>query len=136
MKKLIVGLFAAILATAGLVAVTSGTPASAECTQYVCNATTTKATGAKSIKAGNQAKVKVTVSSRGSVEPSGRVTVTVTGPGGYKKTMRSGTHGDTVSFNLGKLTDPGKYKVKVTFDGDEGFRDSSSQTTITVKKKK
>lgn len=137
MKKLIAGLFAAILTTGGLVAATSATPASAACTRYVCNATSTSASGPKVVTAGKPAKVKVSVNSRGDVEPSGTVTVTVTGPGGFKKTIRvSVNRGKSVSIDLGKLAKPGKYKIKVAFDGDEGFRNSTSSSSITVKKKK
>ena len=136
MKKLIAGLFAAILTTAGFVAVTSSAPASAACTQYVCNDTKTKVNGAKSVNAGKSAKVKVKVSTRGNVRPTGSVTVTITGPGGYSKTFTKTTSGSNINVNLGKLKKPGKYKVSVTYVGDNGFRDSAASTTITVKKKK
>jgi hypothetical protein len=137
MKKLIAGLFAAILTTAGLVAVTSATPASAACTAYVCNATTAKGKAPKSLTAGKPAKVRISVTSRGTVEASGIVTVVVTGPGGFKKTINVNVSGgDSTAINLGKLTDPGSYKVKITYKGDSGFRDSTARTTIKVKKKK
>lgn len=137
MKKLIAGLFAAILTTAGLVAVTSTAPASAACTQYVCNKTTSSAKPApKTIKAGKPAKVKVAVKTRGNVKPKGTVVITIKGPGGVNKTIRKTYDGKTLNLNLGKLRKAGKYKVTVTFKGGATFEDSKSTTTITVKKAK
>ncbi|WP_134741983.1 Ig-like domain repeat protein [Nocardioides sp. 503] len=137
MKKLIAGLFTAILTTAGFVAVTSATPASAACTSYVCIPTATKATPApKTIKAGKAAKVKVAVTVRGNATVRGSVTVTATGPGGFRKTFRLAYNNRPVTGSLGKLRKPGKYKVTATYTGVEGFRNSTGKSVITVKKKK
>jgi len=136
MKKLIAGLFAAILTTAGLVAVTSTAPASAACTQYVCNNTSSTAKPApKTIKAGKPAKVRVAVKTRGNIKPKGTVTITIKGKG-VNKTIRKAYNGKTLNLNLGKLRKAGKYKVTVTFKGAQGFKDSKTTTTITVKKAK
>lgn len=135
MKKLIAGLFTALLTTAGLVAVTSTVPASAECIGYVCIPTTTNATAIKTVKAGKSVKVKVAVRVQGNVEARGDIILSVDGPGGYSQKMRLAYNGDAVSVNLGKLTKPGKYKYTAKFFGDEGFRNSSDTGTITVKKK-
>jgi Big-like domain-containing protein len=138
MKKFISGLIAAFVLSAGFVAVSAET-ASAACkpSQYVqCQSTSTKVTPApKTIKAGKAAKLKVSVKSRGNVKPSGKFTITVKGPGGYKKVISVTAGSGTKTINLGKLKKPGKYKVTVAFKGGNGFYDSKSTTTITVKKK-
>ncbi|GAA4708330.1 Ig-like domain repeat protein [Nocardioides conyzicola] len=140
MKKFISGVLMAFLLSAGFVAVSAETASAATCkpTKYVeCQTTSTKATPSpKVITQGKPAKVKVTVSTRGNVKARGTVTVKVTGPGGYKKTIKVHYSGKAVSINLGKLNKPGKYKIAVTFDGGDGFKDSKSTSTITVKKKK
>ena len=137
MKKLIAGLFAAILTTAGFVAVTSSAPASAACTQYVCNPNSTKVKPApKQVNAGKPVKVKVSVDTRGNVKAAGTVTITITGPGGFSKTISKTVSGKDLNLALGKFKKPGKYKVAVSYAGSEGFRDSTATTTITVKKKK
>lgn len=136
MKKLIAALFVGILTTAGLVAVTSTAPASAACTRYVCNPTTTAAKPApKTIRAGKPAKVRVAINTRGNVKPRGTVIITIKGKG-VNKTIRKAYTGKALNLNLGKLRKAGKYKVTVTFKGADGFRDSKSSTTITVKKKR
>lgn len=137
MKKLIAGLFAALMTTAGLVAVTSTAPAQAACNAYTCIATGTTAKPApKTIKQGKPAKVKVSVTSRGNVKVSGTVTLNVKGPGGYKDTIKVAYSGKQITLNLGKLKKPGKYIITVAFKGADGFRDSTSKSSITVKKKK
>ena len=137
MKKLIAGLFAAILTTAGLVAISSA-PAQAACGKYVCNPTSSTVKPApKNVQVGKPAKVKITVKTRGTVQPKGVLTVKVTGPGGFKKTITVKVRNSkALNVNLGKLKKAGKYKVTSTFKGDDGFRDSKASATITVKKKK
>jgi hypothetical protein len=136
MKKLIAGLFAAILTTAGLVAVTSTSPANAACTSYVCNDTQAKPKAPRVVKQGKPAKVAVQIQTRGNVKATGTVTVTITGPGGYKRTVKATYTGSKLNLNLGKLAKPGIYTVSVTFKGNEGFDDSKAKTKITVKKSK
>ena len=134
MKKLVAGLFTAILTTAGFV-VTSTVPAHAQCTEYVCNSTATNAAAPKSVKVDKAVKVKVKVSTRaGNVEPRGDVILTVDGPDGYGRKFRFAYNGDVVVTNLGKLTKRGKYKYEARFFGDQGFLNSSDKGTITVKK--
>jgi hypothetical protein len=136
MKKLIAGLFAALLTTAGLVAVTS-TSAQAACTQYVCNATTTDSKpSSKNVQAGKPVKAKIGVDTRGNVRTSGTVTITITGPGGFEKTITKKVSGKDINVALGKFKKAGKYKVAVAYVGDEGFRDSKDSFAFTVKAKK
>jgi hypothetical protein len=137
MKKLISGLVAAFLLSAGFVAVSAET-ASAACapTKYVeCQASSTKPTGPKTIKAGKKPKTKVSVNTQGAVKAKGTVTVTYTGPGGFKKTIKATVVDGKVSVTGPALKKPGKYKVAVVFTGDN-VKDSKGNYTITVKKKK
>ena len=138
MKKLLSGMIAAFLMAAGLVAF-SGQSAHAACVSgsYVpCVATTVKPTAPKMVKAGKPAKVKVAVSTRGNVKASGSATVAVKGPGFSKTVKVKIVNGKVVTADLGKLVKPGKYKVTITFKGNDGYRDSKSTVTITVKKAK
>lgn len=136
MKKLIAGLFAAILTTAGLVAV-SATSASAACTSYVCNQTSAaKPKPQNNVQAGKKPKpVKVEIETRGNVAAKGTVTVTVKGPG-FSKTYKVNYNGKAVNVKLPALKKAGNYKVTIAFKGDEGFRDSKTTTSIKVKAKK
>lgn len=137
MKKLIAGLFTAILTTAGLVAATSAVPASAACTQYVCVATKTDATAPKSVRVGTAVKIKVKVSApSGNAPVRGKVTLSVKGPGGFSKTLKANYNNQPVSLNVGKLKKPGKYSYTAKFTGVEGYRDSQDRGTFTVKKKR
>lgn len=136
MKKLIAGLFAAILTTAGLVAVTSA-PSSAACTRYVCNNTQpVKPKPQNNVKAGSKPKpIKVDVKVRGgNIAPKGTVTVVIKGPGGFSKTIKVAYKGKAVNVALPKLKKAGTYKVTISFKGGEGFRDSKTTTSIKVKK--
>lgn len=136
MKKLISGVAAAFLLSAGFVAVSAET-ASAACkpSQYVdCPASSTKPAGAKSVKAGKKPKTTVNVKSQGGVKPKGTVTVIYKGPGGFSKTVTAKVVNGKVVVSGPKLTKPGKYKVSVSFKGDN-VRDSKGSYTITVKKK-
>ena len=81
MKKLLSGLIAAFLLSAGFVAVSAETAqAACKSTQYVkCPATSTKASGAKTVKRGK--KPKTTVDGRGD-RHGGRISETTWSPGG------------------------------------------------------
>jgi hypothetical protein len=136
MKKLISGIVAAFLLSAGFVAVSAET-ASAACkpTKYVeCQASSTKPVGPKTVKAGQKPKTNVTVKTQGSVKAKGTVTVTYTGPGGFSKTVKATVKNGKVTVVGPKLTKPGKYKVTVSFKGDN-VKDSKGSYSITVKKK-
>jgi hypothetical protein len=136
MKKFLSGLVAAFLLSAGFVAVSAET-ASAACTptKYVeCQASSTKPTGPKTIKAGKKPKTTVNVKTQGSVKAKGTVTVTYTGPGGFKKTVKATVVDGKVTVTGPALKKAGKYKVTVAFKGDN-VKDSKSSYTITVKKK-
>lgn len=137
MKKIIAGLFAAILTTAGLVAATSTVPASAACTEYVCVSTKTDASAPRTLTAGKVLKIKVTVKPGSGTAPiRGALTVTLTGPGGFKKTVKAQYNNKAVLLSMGKLKKPGKYKYVAKFTGVEGYRNSQDTGTTTVKKRR
>ena len=129
-------LLIALLTALGLV----GNPSAswAGCTGYEpCTSTKSDVSAPKSVKQGASVTVKVKVDVNGDLEPSGVVTVVVKGPGGFKKTIKvEVVKGKAVNVDLGKLKRPGKYKVTTKFKGDDGYRNSTATTTITVKKKK
>jgi hypothetical protein len=131
MKKMIIGLFTAILMSAGLV---SFAGASAQAVDYPGTvATTTKATAPNSVKAGGKAVVSVKVAA-GNAKPVGKVTVTIKGKGfTFKKTVSYS--GGKVSVPSSKLTKKGSYKVTVKFAAADGsvFKDSKATDTIKVK---
>ncbi|WP_182524744.1 hypothetical protein [Nocardioides dongkuii] len=138
MKKLIVALFAAILTTAGLVAVSSA-PAAAGCSKSDYNCIPTKpVTGDKVVKQGKPAKFKVNVKAKGAgnIKVRGKVTITIKGPGGFTRTIKASFDGKTITFKLGKLKKAGIYKVTVTFKGAKGFENSVAKSKIAVKKKR
>lgn len=137
MKKLIAGLFAAILTTAGLVAVSS-TSASAACTRYVCNNTQAVKPKPQNIRAGQKPKkVRVAVRVRGgNIAARGVVTVTITGPRGFRKSTRVRYTGKPRAVNMPRLKRVGNYRVVIAFKGNEGFRDSRTVTVIKVRAKR
>jgi hypothetical protein len=137
MKKLISGLLAAFLLSAGFVAVSAET-ASAVCkpTQYkICQVSKTSAGGPKVAKKGQKPKTSVTVRTSGNVKPKGTVVVTYKGPG-VKKTIRVKYNGKPIKVTGPALKKPGKYKVTVSFIGDNVKSSSAKSYTITVKKPK
>lgn len=134
MKKLISGIIAAFLLSAGFVAVSAET-ASAACkpTKYTeCTVTKTKATGAKTVKAGKKPKTVIKVQAQGGVVPKGTITITITGPGGFKKTMTVKYNGKTISSVGPALKKKGTYKVTVEFKGTN-TKDSKSSYSLKVK---
>ncbi|GAA4740156.1 hypothetical protein GCM10023350_25750 [Nocardioides endophyticus] len=136
MKKLISGLIAAFLLSAGFVAVSAET-ASAACkpSQYTpCPSSTTKAAGAKTVRQGQKPKTAITVRTAGNVKAKGTVLVTYKGPG-VNKTIRVNYNGKPIKVTGPALKKPGKYTVTVVFKGDN-TKDSKSSYKITVKKKR
>jgi hypothetical protein len=114
MKKIIDGLFAAIMMAAGLVAF-SGSAAQAACPEY---------TGCS-----------VTVTTEGNGRPPGRVTVTVVrGKGGYEFTDSKKYNDRTECFKTTKLNKKGNYVVKARFDRKPGsaFKDSDNRDEFKV----
>lgn len=136
MKKLISGLIAAFLLSAGFVAVSAET-ASAACkpTQYTeCKPTSTATNGSsKTVKAGKKPKVVVTVKAQGGGKPSGTATVTIKGPGVKIAKNVTVKNGKAV-YTGPALKKKGTYKVTITFKASGAFKDAKTVTyTIKVK---
>ncbi|WP_166391098.1 hypothetical protein [Nocardioides ochotonae] len=140
MKKLIAGLFAAILTTAGLVAVSSAPAQAANCKAgtYDCVKVKVQAKKPKGpVRVNKPVKVKVPVSTVGNIQAKGTLKVTITGPKGFKKTITvKVTKSKDFNVNLGKLKRAGTYKVRVSFKGAKGFSNAQGKTVIKVKAKK
>ena len=133
MKKLLSGLIAAFLLSAGFVAVSAETAqAACKSTQYVkCPVTVTKASGAKTVKRGKSPKAIVGVRAAGNVKPKGKVTVIITGPG-VRSAKVVNYNGKSVSYIGPKLRRKGTYTVTITFKGTNA-RDSKTKYKIRVK---
>src|SRR5690348_9837445 len=134
MKKFLSGLIAALLLTAGFVAL-SGQGAQAApsrgCTQYtpVCGATSISGVGSKASKR-VAPTVKVTVKSSGSIVPKGTVTLTFKG-----KSYNKSYAGKPVTFKLPKQK-PGKYKVALAYApaSSSPTKPSKGSATFVVKR--
>ena len=136
MKKLIAALFAAILTTVGLVAVSSAPAQAAPCPYGGCVKVNVKAK-ASTTRAGQSAQVTVQVKVKGNVKAKGTVRVVITGPKGFKRTVTATVNKNgTLKIATGKLPRAGKYKVKVAFKGDEGYSNANASATIKVNKAK
>lgn len=134
MKKLLSGVIAAFLLSAGFVAVSAET-ASAACapSQYVqCQTTSTKASGPKVVKAGKKPKLAVVVRGPGNVKPKGTVFVTYKSKG-FSKTVKVKYNGKPAAVVGPKLKKKGVYAVLVVFKGVTPFKDSTSTFKLKVK---
>lgn len=142
MKKFLSAVAAAALLSVGFVAVsgeTQAAPASEKtCTpsRYVeCKPTSTQATGAKSIRTKKPVKTTVTIRSQGGGEkPKGKVTVTITGPGGFKSVKTYTYNGRTLNAVGPRPSKPGTYKVTVQFNASNDYKDSKDTYSFKVKK--
>ena len=137
MKKLISGLFAALLMTAGLVVVADASvtaaPARACGGDYPpCTKTQTHASGPKKVDKKHRAKFGVSVTASGNKRPSGTITVTIK-PGNKTVTVKYDGKGK-VAVTLPKL-DPGKYTLIISFDPKGDFKPSQTKRTLKVTKK-
>ncbi|NPC97299.1 Ig-like domain repeat protein [Nocardioides sp. zg-DK7169] len=133
MKKLIAGLFAAILTTAGLVAVSSA-PAQAACKQgYTCVNTRVNIAGANVVKRGKPVKVKFRVGTNGNIAPKGTVTVVLKkAPNGRTITRTVSARKAATAINFGKLG-KGKWNLTIRYNGDDGFKNANNKKTIRVR---
>lgn len=142
MKKFVSAVAAALLLSVGFVAVsgeTQAAPARAKTcrpTQYVqCKPTATQATGARTIGVRRPVKTTVTIRSQGGgAKPQGTVTVTITGPGGFKSVKTYRYTGRTLTAVGGRPSKPGTYKVVVEFNASNNYKDSRDSYTFRVKR--
>jgi hypothetical protein len=135
MKKLLSGLIAAFLLSAGFVAISAET-AQASCprSQYTpCPASSAgKSSAPKTVKVGKKAKVVVRITTAGNVKPRGSASVTFKGPG-VNKTSKVSYNGKPVTVTSPVLKKKGTVKVTISFKGTN-VRDSKKTLTIKVKK--
>lgn len=131
MKKMIIGLFTAILMSAGLVSFASS---SAQAVDYPGTvATTTKVSAPNSVKRGAKVIVSAKVNS-GNAKPVGKVTVSIKGKGySFSKTVNYA--GAKVSVSSSKLKKAGTYKITVKFSPKAGSVFKASKATDSVKVK-
>ncbi|MQW78124.1 hypothetical protein GHK92_19840 [Nocardioides sp. dk4132] len=134
MKKLIAGLFAAILTTAGLVAVSSA-PAQAACQKgYACVKTSTKVSSNGSIRRGQRATITITLSAKGNIAPKGTYTVRFVGAGaGAKQTIKVSRAGKFTARS-GVAKRKGKIRAIVSFKGAKYVGNSSGGAKINVRR--
>ena len=133
MKKLIAGLFAAVLTTAGLVSV-SGTAASAAPYPGTVKTQPT-AVAPKTVKAGKKLTVKVAVKA-GATKAKGQVIVTVKlGKKTVSKTTKA-YKGKAVKVSSKKLKKAGKYTVTISFKPAKGSVYKASKVTKKFKVRK
>lgn len=130
MKKLFVGLLAAFMMVAGLVAVSSTSASAAPRCPY--NSCPTTNTSGKAVSPGNSNRVRVNyrVRTQGNVVPRGSVKVILKGNGVYRSlTFR---YPGKSAVNFGKLP-RGTYQVTIKYiPGNNSFARSSQRTVVTV----
>jgi hypothetical protein len=136
MKKMIIGLFSAVLMAAGLVGVSGGS-ASAACTVYAgCVDTKTKASGPDSVEKGLKALVCGKVKVKGSnADATGRLKFNVTrNRGGYSFQRGVDYSGGKVCIKTSKLTKTGGFSVTVKYKPTAGsaFNPSNDDTGFDV----
>ncbi|MBB3042245.1 hypothetical protein [Nocardioides soli] len=146
MKKYLSGLVAALMLSAGLVAlagpVAQAAPARACGEQYQPACVPTKPQAPKSVvvEPGAKPQVKITIGTNGNVKPTGKVVVKLA-----DKKLPKKLQGKNVSFQVkkGKVVvklpklKPGKYKFKYDFVPKAGtaFKASKGKITVVVKKR-
>lgn len=140
MKKLIVALFAAVLASAGLVVATGGT-ASAGCTpsQYSgCVRTETKAQVPDVVGKNKRARICARVDAVGSnAKPEGRIVFKIKRKkGGYYEKQAVAYAGGKTCITTRVLTRTGKYLVTAKYQSEKGsvFSNSTGSNDFRVKR--
>jgi hypothetical protein len=138
MKRLIVGLLAAVLTAAGLTGISAGS-ATAACPYTGCVPTSTRVTVPNApIQVGGKARICVKVATAGNGRPHGRVSIAVTrNRGGFRYTDTKGYHGRTC-FTTPELNKRGKYTVRGSFEAfaSSVFGDSDNKVPFRVVKRK
>lgn len=136
MKRLIIGLIAAVMMCAGLVGVSS-TSANATCPYTGCVKTKTKVTVPNApVKKGHKAKVCVRVTTNGNGTPKGRVTATVVkkSDGALMWSRTKQYKGGKLCFTTPKLMKKGEYSARGVFApySSSVFGSSRGSTTFKV----
>lgn len=133
MKRLIIGLFSAVLMGTGLVGITAGS-ASAACDQYTgCPDTSTHVRSPGPVHRGDSARICVVVRTSGNNSPDGFVTLTIQRKKGhFGYTATKPYHGKRC-FGTPSLRKPGYYRVRAHFEGTD-FRNSNDWTHFVVRR--
>lgn len=133
MKKIISGLFVAVLLGAGLVAVSGG---SAVAAPYPGTVYTGTHIGAPNhVRKGHRAKICTKVTTDGNGRPQGHVTLKVIrARGGFRYVDTKSYNGERQCFRTPRLKLRGQYTVKVAFDRKPGsvYKDSDNRTSMKV----
>lgn len=136
MKRLMIGFATATLLGGGFAAVSAGT-ASAACPYTGCVPTNTTVTVPNApVAKGGTAKICVKVTTSGSGKAKGRVNIAVKKRSGGPVFADSKKYDGKTCFRTGKLTKPGKYLARATFQASSKspFGDSDNSTVFRVTK--
>jgi hypothetical protein len=135
MKNLIIGLFSALLMTAGLVGVAQTSATAAGCGYTgTCPATHTHVTGPGRVVKGHRATFCVTVSTNGNGRPQGTVTLTIAKRNHAFRSTNSKTYsGHRVCFSTPRLDQVGAYTASAHFTGKR-FKSSTGSKGFSVVK--
>ena len=137
MKKFVVGLIAALMMAAGLVAVSGASANAKACGTYGsdCFRTYSHVYAPDKVVRHHRATICVKVTTQGNGTPKGRVTVKVVrANGGFKWVDTKPYNGGKVCFTTPKLHKLGGYVIAETFDRKPGSRwkDSDNRAGFTV----
>jgi hypothetical protein len=136
MKKLIIGLFAAILMGSGLVAFTGGS-AVAACPYTGCVDTTTNASGDTSLERGDRPVTTVKVKTDGNATPKGDIKMIYQRvKGGFYRTKTVSYSGGKVEITGPRLKKLGRYTVTAKFIPNDNsvFARSSDSYSLRVRR--
>ena len=128
MKKLFIGLFSAVLMSAGLIGVSeTAANAAPDCGSYTgCVDTTTNVTGPSRVHKGDAAEFCVKVTSGGNGRPHGFVTLNIFKKrGNYGYTATKAYRGHRRCFDTPIFTKRGFYRVRAHFEGEGVFLSST-----------
>lgn len=123
MKKFVVGLIAALMVAAGLVAVSGASASAKACPYGGCLPTYTFIDAPAKVARHHKATICVRVGSQGNGHPKGKVTVKVVrSNGGFKFVDTKRYSGGRECFTTPKLHKRGDYNVNAIFDRKPGSR--------------
>jgi len=135
MKNLIIGLFVALLMSAGLVGVAE-TAATAAPPYVGIVHTRTVVGGSGTVLVGRRATFCVSVTATGNGRPHGTVTLTVANGGhGFRYTATKGYFGKQRCFTTPRLQKAGAYTARAHFEGKGVFKNSNGSKGFTVVKR-
>ena len=138
MKNLIIGLFTALLMSAGLVGVAQSAADAAGCNSYTgCPVKTRTVVGGSSkVLVGRRATFCVSVTTAGNGRPHGTVTLTVANRRHhFSYSATKGYFGKQRCFTTPRLQSAGSYTARAHFEGKGVFKNSNGSKGFTVVKR-